>query len=194
MLNFIRKNGERIILIILGILVCLGLFGCQPEPIDDIHFEYDILRQERFNPQALIINNNDSKYRTIYLDTLQSNVYTSIYAEANEMPEHQRYNGENNIWATFHTPSTYRNYNNARNYSNVPYVASTSVRFDYARTYNGQTTGYVPKHLDLYTKQMVGPIHKSAIKRKDTIPIYMHVDFDGDYEVRDTLFIVLAPR
>lgn len=194
MLNFIRKNGERIILIILGILVCLGLFGCQPEPIDDIHFEYDILRQERFNPQALIINNNDSKYRTIYLDTLQSNVYTSIYAEANEMPEHQRYNGENNIWATFHTPSTYRNYNNARNYSNVPYVASTSVRFDYARTYNGQTTGYVPKHLDLYTKQMVGPIHKSAIKRKDTIPIYMHVDFDGDYEVRDTLFVVLAPR
>ena len=194
MLNFIRKNGERIILIILGTLVCLGLFGCQPEPIDDIHFEYDILRQERFNPQALIINNNDSKYRTIYLETLQSNVYTSIYAEANEMPEHQRYNGENNIWATFHTPSTYRNYNNARNYSNVPYVASTSVRFDYARTYNGQTNGYVPKYLDLYTKQMVGPIHKSAIKRKDTIPIYMHVDFDGDYEVRDTLFIVLAPR
>lgn len=194
MLNFIRKNGERIILIILGTLVCLGLFSCQPEPLDDIHFEYDILRQERFNPQALIINNNNSKYRTIYLDTLQSNVYTSIYAEANEMPEHQRYNGENNIWATFHTPSTYRNYNSARNYSNVPYVASTSVRFDYARTYNGQATGYVPKHLDLYTKQMVGPIHKSAIKRKDTIPIYMHVDFDGDYEVRDTLFIVLAPR
>ena len=194
MLNFIRKNGERIILIILGTLVCLGLFSCQPEPLDDIHFEYDILRQERFNPQALIINNNNSKYRTIYLDTLQSNVYTSIYAEANEMPEHQRYNGENNIWATFHTPSTYSSHDSGGNLGNAPYVASTSVRFDYARTYNGQTTGYVPKHLDLYTKQMVGPIHKSAIKRKDTIPIYMHVDFDGDYEVRDTLFIVLAPR
>ena len=194
MLNFIRKNSERIILIILGTLVCLGLFSCQPEPLDDIHFEYDILSQKRFNPQALIINNDNSKYRTIYLDTLQSNVYTSIYAEANEMPEHQRYNGENNIWATFHTPATYNSPDSDGNLSNVPYVASTSVRFDYARTYNGQTTGYVPKYLDLYTKQMVGPIHKSAVKNRDTIPVYMHVDFDGEYQVRDTLFIVLAPR
>tara|TARA_R110000772_G_scaffold242247_1_gene354637 strand:- start:33 stop:599 length:567 start_codon:yes stop_codon:yes gene_type:complete len=174
-------------------LACLGLFSC--EQVDEYDFILSVEDQINFKAKAIIINgNNNSKYRTIYLDTLQSETYTSIYAEANQMPIHQRYNGENNIWATFHTPISYTNYDTNVNYSNVPYVASTSVRFDYARSYNGQTTGYVPTKLDLYTKQMVGPIHKSAIRKRDTIPVYMHVDFDGRYEVKDTLFIVLAPR
>jgi hypothetical protein len=50
------------------------------------------------------------------------------------------------------------------------------------------------KFLDLYTKQNVGPIPVQAIKQRDTIPIYMDVSFDGDYHVKDTLFIVLQPR
>lgn len=85
--------GEWVLYFILIILTCLGLFSCETEPIDDIHFNFDTIESTRFTPKAFIVNNNNSKYRTIYLDTLQSNVYTSIYAEANEMPEHQRYNG-----------------------------------------------------------------------------------------------------
>jgi hypothetical protein len=64
--------------------------------------------------------------------------------EANEMPEHKRYNGENNIWATFSTPK-YWNYSDG-NFNDVPVyaVSSSAVRFDYPRVFNNRTTGYQP--------------------------------------------------
>jgi hypothetical protein len=110
------------------------------------------------------------------------------------MPEHKRYNGENNIWATFSTPK-YWNYSDG-NINDMPVyaVSSSAVRFDYPRVFNNRTTGYQPKYLDLWTKQNVGPIPLQAINQRDTIPIYMDVSFDGDYHVKDTLFIVLQPR
>jgi hypothetical protein len=94
----------------------------------------------------------------------------------------------------FSTPK-YWNYSDGNiNDMSVPAVASTSVRFDYPRVFNNSSTGYQPKHLDLWTKQNVGPIPVQAINQRDTIPIYMDVSFDGDYHVKDTLFIVLQPR
>ena len=110
------------------------------------------------------------------------------------MPKNQQYNGENNIWATFSTPDYYHNYDTGDNVFTAPYVASTAVRFDRPRTFNGQVNGYQPKKLDLYTKQNIGPIHTSAAIKRDTISIYMDVSFDGKYHVKDTLFVVLQPR
>ena len=188
------KLGEWVIYIILITLTCLGLLtSCEPFPIDDpaspewyINEEYD------FKPEALIIT--DSKYQHVSLDTSQSYTYFQIYAEANEMPERKRYNGENNIWATFSTPKSWNYSDGNINDMPVPAVSSTSVRFDYPRVFNGSTTGYQPKYLDLWTKQNVGPIPVQAINQRDTIPIYMDVSFDGDFHVKDTLFIVLRPR
>ena len=189
-----KIKGEDILFAILIALTCLGLFtSCEYYPEDDpVIYEWYIDETYDFDPQAIIIS--ESKYQNVYLDTLQSYTYFSIYAEANEMPEHKRYNGENNIWASFSTPK-YWNYSDG-NIDDEPvyYISSTSVRFDYPRVFNGSTTGYQPQFLDLYTKQNVGPIPVQAINQRDTIPIYMDVSFDGDYHVKDTLFIVLQPR
>jgi len=163
------------------------LVACEPIPINDIPVDI-----QEFTPKALIIS--EQQYQTIYLDTTQSYTYFQIYAEANEMPENDRYNGENNVWASFSTPE-YWNYSDG-NISAEPvyYISSSPVRFDYPRVFNNRSTGYQPKFLDLWTKQNVGPIPLQAIKQRDTVPIYMDVSFDGDYHVRDTLFIVLQPR
>ena len=110
------------------------------------------------------------------------------------MPERYRYNGEYNIWASFSTPNRYNDGTNTNYIDNVPYVSTNSVRFDRPRVFNGKVQGYQPKKLDLYTKQTVGPIHKTAVKRRDTISIYMDVSFDDEYFVRDTLFVVLRPK
>ena len=171
------------------IILAVWFVSCSPIEEETIYSEP---QRVSFNPQAVIMA--DSRYQTVKLDTLQSYTYFQLYAEASEMPEHQRYNGENNVWASFSTPK-YWNYTNGSNNSEpVYYVASTSVRFDYPRVFNNRTTGYQPKFLDLWTKQNVGPIPLQAIKERDTIPIYMDVSFDGDYHIKDSIFIVLAPR
>jgi hypothetical protein len=189
-----KIKGEDILFAILIALTCLGLLtSCEYYPEDDpVIYEWYIDENYDFEPQAIIIS--ESKYQHVYLDTTESYTYFQIYAEANEMPERKRYNGENNIWATFSTPKYWLYSDN--NISNEPvyYISSTSVRFDYPRVFNNRTTGYQPQFLDLYTKQNVGPIPVQAIKQRDTVPIYMDVSFDGDYHVKDTLFIVLQPR
>ena len=188
------SKGEWVLFLILVTLTCLGLLtSCEYEPIDDpVIYEWYVDEDDLFTPEALIIT--DSKYQHISLSTEQEYTYFQIYAEANEMPEHKRYNGENNIWATFSTPKSWVYSDGNINDMPVPAVASTSVRFDYPRVFNNSPTGYQPKHLDLWTKQNVGPIPVQAINQRDTIPIYMDVSFDGDYHVKDTLFIVLQPR
>ena len=189
-----KDLGEWILYTILVALTCLGLLtSCEYEPIDDpVIYQWYIDEDDLFTPEALIIT--DSKYQHISLSTEQEYTYFQIYAEANEMPAHKRYNGENNIWASFSTPK-YWNYSDG-NINDVPVyaVSSSAVRFDYPRVFNNRTTGYQPKFLDLWTKQNVGPIPLQAVKQRDTIPIYMDVSFDGDYHVKDTLFIVLQPR
>ncbi len=184
--------GEWILFWILVALSCIGLVSCTPEPLWVDHSEFLIDNNERFIPKAFIVKNK--KYQEVYLDTLQSDTYFLLYAEANKMPERYRYNGEYNIWATFYTPDGYNDDTNVSYVSDLPYISSNSVRFDRPRVFNGKVQGYQPKELDLYTKQTVGPIHKTAVKRRDTISIYMEVTFDDEWFVRDTLFVVLRPR
>lgn len=186
--------GEWILYWILVALSCLGLtMSCTPEPLWVDHSEFlNCVNEKRFIPKAIIVA--DKQYQEVYLDSLQSDTYFLLYAEANKMPERYRYNGEYNIWASFSTPNYYNDGTNSNYVDNVPYVSSNSVRFDRPRVFNGKVQGYQPKELDLYTKQTVGPIHKTAIKQQDTISIYMDVSFDNKWFVRDTLFVVLRPR
>lgn len=196
-----KIKGEDILFAILIALTCLGLLtSCTVDSFNDdellqqyLDDYYSQRSYQKFEPKSFIVS--ESKYKTIYIDTLtDQNVYFSIYAEANSMPKSQQYNGENNIWASFSTPNYYHNYDTGDSVPTAPYVASTSVRFDKPRTFNGQVNGYQPQELDLYTKQNIGPIHKSAAIKRDTISIYMDVSFDGKYHVKDTLFVVLQPR
>jgi hypothetical protein len=187
------KTGEWVLYWILVALTCLGFAtSCTPEPLIIDYSEYLIDNNERFTPKAFIVKNKE--YQEVYIDSLESDTYFTIYAEANKMPERYRYNGEYNIWASFSTPNSYNDGTNTNYIDNVPYVSTNSVRFDRPRVFNGKVQGYQPKKLDLYTKQTVGPIHKTAVKRRDTISIYMDVSFDDEYFVRDTLFVVLRPR
>ena len=187
------KTGEWVLYWILVALTCLGFAtSCTPEPLIIDYSEYLIDNNERFTPKAFIVKNKE--YQEVYIDSLESDTYFTIYAEANKMPERYRYNGEYNIWASFSTPDGYNDGTNTNYIDNVPYVSTNSVRFDRPRVFNGKVQGYQPKKLDLYTKQTVGPIHKAAVKRRDTISIYMEVTFDDEYFVRDTLFVVLRPK
>ena len=187
------KTGEWVLYWILVALTCLGFAtSCTPEPLIIDYSEYLIDNNERFTPKAFIVKNKE--YQEVYIDSLESDTYFTIYAEANKMPERYRYNGEYNIWATFYTPDGYNDDTDVSYISNVPYISSNSVRFDRPRVFNGKIQGYQPKKLDLYTKQTVGPIHKAAVKRRDTISIYMEVTFDDEYFVRDTIFVVLRPK
>ena len=185
--------GEWVLYWILVALTCLGFAtSCTPEPLNWVDHSHLLEQNERFIPKAFIVKEN--KYQEVYIDSLESDTYFLLYAEANKMPERYRYNGEYNIWATFYTPDGYHDDTDVSYISNVPYISSNSVRFDRPRVFNGKVQGYEPKVLDLYTKQTVGPIHKAAVKRRDTISIYMEVTFDDEYFVRDTIFVVLRPK
>ena len=187
------KTGEWVLYWILVALTCLGFAtSCTPEPLWVDHSEFLIDDNERFIPKAFIVK--EKKYQEVYIDSLESDTYFLLYAEANKMPERYRYNGEYNIWATFYTPDGYHDDTDVSYISNIPYISSNSVRFDRPRVFNGKVQGSQPKKLDLYTKQTVGPIHKAAVKRRDTISIYMEVTFDDEYFVRDTIFVVLRPK
>ena len=185
--------GEWVLYWMLVALTCLGFAtSCTPEPLNWVDHSHLLEQNERFIPKAFIVKNK--KYQEVYIDSLESDTYFTIYAEANKMPERYRYNGEYNIWASFSTPNGYNDGTNSNFVDNIPYVSSNRVRFDRPRVFNGKVQGYEPKVLDLYTKQTVGPIHKTAVKRRDTISIYMEVDFDSEYRVRDTIFVVLRPK
>ena len=184
MQNKETSKGEWILYIILVILSCIGLSSCTPDPLWEDHSKFLLNDEENYTPKAFIVKNK--QYQEVYLDTLQSDTYFTLIAEANKMPERYRYNGEYNIWASFSTPNRYNDGTNTNFVDDIPYVSGSSVRFDAPREFNGKVQGYQPKVLDLYAKQNVGPIHKSAIKKRDTIAIYMDVTLDDEYFVRDT--------
>lgn len=192
MQNKKTSKGEWILYFILVILSCIGLSSCTPDPLWEDHSKFLLNDEENYTPKAFIVKNK--QYQEVYLDTLQSDTYFTLIAEANKMPERYRYNGEYNIWASFSTPNRYNDGTNTNFVDDIPYVSGSSVRFDAPREFNGKIQGYQPKTLDLYAKQNVGPIHKSAIKQRDTIAIYMDVTFDDEWFVRDTLFVVLRAR
>jgi len=193
MQNKETSKGEWILYFILVALTCLGLLtSCTPDYLWEDHSQYLLDDEEEFIPKAFIVSN--AKYQEVYLDTLQSDTYFTLYAEANKMPKRYEYNGEYNIWASFSTPNRYNDGTNTSYVDDIPYVSTNSVRFDRARVFNGKVQGYQPKQLDLYTKQVVGPIHKTAVKQRDTIAIYMDVTFDDEWFVKDTLFVVLRAR
>ena len=192
MQNKETSKGEWILFIILVVLSCIGLSSCTPDPLWEDHSKFLLNDEENYTPKAFIVKNK--QYQEVYLDTLQSDTYFTLIAEANKMPERYRYNGEYNIWASFSTPNRYNDGTNTNFVDDIPYVSGSSVRFDAPREFNGKIQGYQPKTLDLYAKQNVGPIHKSAIKQRDTIAIYMDVTFDDEWFVRDTLFVVLRAR
>ena len=192
MQNKETSKGEWILFIILVILTCIGLSSCTPDPLWEDHSKFLLNDEENYTPKAFIVKNK--QYQEVYLDTLQSDTYFTLIAEANKMSERYRYNGEYNIWASFSTPNRYNDGTNTNFVDDIPYVSGSSVRFDTPREFNGKIQGYQPKTLDLYAKQNVGPIHKSAIKQRDTIAIYMDVTFDDEWFVRDTLFVVLRAR
>ena len=178
------KTGEWILFLLLCLLVAIS---CDTPPLEeDIYYEH-----ERVEARAFITTNGSQDYiQTIYLDTLESFTYTKVYAESTDMAEHQKYNGEANIRATFSTDKHWNYSNGIFHDYPVYYVYPTSVRFVEPAS-NHQ---YEPSELALFTQQMVGPIPRSAIINREQVKIYMDVSYDGEYHVKDSVLIELRPR
>ena len=176
--------GEWIIFIILCFLVAIS---CTNTPLEeDIYYEL-----ERVEGQAFVTTNGSQNYiQTIYLDTLETFTYTKLYAESSDMAEHQKYNGEANILATFSTDKHWHYSDGIFHDYPVYYVYPTSVRF----IPPASNHEYRPSILDLFTQQMVGPIPKTAIIQHEQVKIYMDVSYDGEYHVKDSILINLRPR
>jgi hypothetical protein len=181
-----KKTIEWVILIIIGLLVAIS---CTDQiPLDEIDIYHEQLSVEG---SAFPTTNGSQDYQqVIYLDTLQSFTYTKIYAESNDMADHQKYNGEANILATFSTDKHWNYSDGIFDDYPVYYVYPTSVRFVEPAS-NHQ---YEPSTLALFTQQMVGPIPKSAIINREKVKIYMDVSYDGEYYVKDSLLVELRPR
>lgn len=170
------------------LILILALTSCTKE--DELE-EYVYKEPSRNEARAFVTTNGSQDYiQTIYLDTLETFTYTKLYAESTDMAEHQKYNGEANILATFSTDK-YWNYSDGvfHNYP-VYYVYPTSVRFIPPAS-NHQ---YTPSQLALFTQQMVGPIPKTAIINNEQVKIYMDVSYDGEYHVKDSILINLRPK
>jgi hypothetical protein len=131
-----------------------------------------------------------SYIQNVYLDTLQSFTYTQIYAESTDMAESQKYNGESNIYARFSTDSFWTYNNGVLAGYPVYYVYPNAVKF----IFSSPSNEYNPQTLALFTKQMVGPIPKEAVKRNAKIKIYMDVSYDGEYHVKDSILLVLHAK
>jgi hypothetical protein len=178
------KTGEWILFLILCLLVAISCDTPQFE--DELYYEH-----ERVEARAFATTNGSQDYiQTIYLDTLESFTYTKIYAESTDMAEHQKYNGEANILATFSTDKHWNYSDGIFHDYPVYYVYPTSVRFIPPAS-NHQ---YEPSELALFTQQMVGPIPKIAIIQREQVKIYMDVSYDGEYHVKDSILINLMPR
>ena len=179
-----KDIGEWILFILLCLLIAIS---CDTPPLkEDIYYE-----PERVEARAFATTNGSQDYiQTIYLDTLESFTYTKVYAESTDMAEHQKYNGEANIRATFSTDKHWNYSDGIFHDYPVYYVYPTSVRF----ISPASNHKYTPSQLALFTQQMVGPIPKSAIVNREQVKIYMDVSYDGEYHVKDSLLIELRPR
>jgi len=182
--------GEWVLFII---LVTLLAISCTPLEIEeDIYPE--LQRAERGDAFLTLDGIQTGYNQTVSLDTLESFTYTQIYAESSDMAENQKYNGEANVRAYFSTDKHWHYSNGVLHDYPVYYVYSTSVRRIPPSTRVRYQHEYEPTRLPLWTKQMVGPIPKEAIKNRETVKIYMHISYDGQYHVRDSILVALKPR
>ena len=182
--------GEWILFLILIFLVAIS---CTPLEIEeDIYPE--LQRAERGEAFLTLDGIQLGYNQTVSLDTLESFTYTQIYAESSDMAENQKYNGEANIRAYFSTDKHWHYSNGVLHDYPVYYVYPTSVRLIPPSTRVGYQHEYKPTQLPLWTKQMVGPIPKKAIIDQENVKIYMHISYDGQYHVRDSILVALKPR
>ena len=168
------------------IILAVWFISCAPIEEEIIYSE-----PQRVLADAFPTFNGERSYtQHVYLDTLSSFTYTQIYAESTDMAESQKYNGEANIHARFSTNSYWTTLNGV--FAGVPvyYTYPTATRF----IRSSPSNEYSPKTLALFTKQLVGPIPKEAIKSNVKIKIYMDVSFDGEYHIKDSVLLVLHAR
>ena len=161
------------------IILAVWFGACSPIEEELIYSEPQRVLADAFPT----LNGERSYIQHVYLDTLSSFTYTQIYAESTDMAESQKYNGEANIHARFSTNSYWTTLNGV--FAGVPvyYTYPTAVRFIRSMPNNE----YSPKTLALFTKQLVGPIPKGAVKINAQIKIYMDVSYDGEYHVKDSI-------
>jgi magnesium-transporting ATPase (P-type) len=182
-----KRNIVWIIIILLSVWLLGLVISCSPIEDELIYPEPQRVQADAFPT----LNGERSYIQHVYLDTLSSFTYTQIYAESTDMAENQKYNGEANIHARFSTNSYWTI--SLMVYSlvyPVYYTYPTAVRFIRSMPNNE----YSPKTLALFTKQLVGPIPKGAVKINAQIKIYMDVSYDGVYHVKDSILLVLHAR
>jgi len=181
---------EWILLLLLASLIAVS---CTAEDLGE-NLSPELQRAER-GQIFLTVDGTQTKYnQTVELDTLENFTYTQIYAESTDMAENQKYNGEANIRASFSTDKHWHLSDGVFHDYPVYYVYPTSVRFIPPSTRVGYRHEYYPRFFPLWTKQMVGPIPKSAIINRETVKIYLDVSYDGQYHARDSILIALLPK
>jgi len=186
------KDGFRHFILILSwllaVMLAIWLTSCSPIEHEDYFADTEPHRVDGFAFPTL--SGSDAYIQHVYLNTSQSYTYTQIYAESTDMAESQKYNGEANIHARFSTDSYWGFSDGTINDYPVYYVYPTSVRFTPPSTHSE----YRPRTLDLWTKQLVGPIPRISVIRSDSIKIYMNVSYDGIYHVKDSILLVLHAK
>ena len=182
--------GEWILLLILAFLIAVS---CTTEDLENNLYP-ELQRAER-GQIFLTVDDTQNEYnQSVKLDTIQNFTYTQIYAESTDMAENQKYNGEANIRAAFSTDKHWHYSDGVFHDYPVYYVYPTSVRFIPPSTQNGYRHEYNPRFFPLWTKQMLGPIPKSAIINRDTVKVYLNVSYDGRYHAKDSILIALSPK
>ena len=184
-MNSYKRNILWIVIILLSVWLLGLVTSCSPIE-DGIYSEPHRVQVDAFPT----LNGTRSYIQNVYLDTTQSFTYTQIYAESTDMAESQKYNGEANIHARFSTNSFWAYTDGVFVDYPVYYTYPTAVRFIRSMPNNE----YSPKTLALFTKQLVGPIPKGAVKINAQIKIYMDVSYDGEYHVKDSILLVLHPK
>jgi len=179
------KTGEWILFLLLCLLVAIS---CDVPPIqEDVHLEPE--RAE--GAIQITVDGSQIDYNQIvYLDTIANYTYTRIYVESTDMAEHQKYNGQSNIYARFSTDKYWNLSGGVFDNYPVYYVYPFGVRLIPPANHHR----YRPSTFPLWSQQLVGPIPKEAIINNEEIKIMVNVDYDGEYEVKDSLLIKLRVR
>lgn len=181
-----KQNILWMVIILLSVWLLGLVTSCSPIEDEDIYSEPQRVQVDAFPT----LDGTRSYIQHVYLDTLQSFTYTQIYAESTDMAESQKYNGEANIHARFSTNSFWAYTDGLFVDYSVYYTYPTATRF----IRSSPSNEYLPKTLALFTKQLVGPIPKGAVKSNTQIKIYMDVSYDGEYHVKDSILLVLHPK
>jgi len=173
-------------LVLVFIIIILSFTSCSPNEDELIYPEPQRVQVDAFPT----LDGTRSYIQHVYLDTIQSFTYTQIYAESTDMAESQKYNGEAPIHARFSTNSYWTTISGVFAGTPVYYTYPTATRFIRSMPNNE----YSPKTLALFTKQLVGPIPRVAVKNNARVKIYMDVSYDGEYHVKDSILLVFRPK